>query len=75
MLVPKGFAHAYCTLNDDREALYKVTNYYQPQAEGALRWNDPALGIDWKLPAVEITVNARDAAARLLTDLATPFVY
>ena len=75
MLVPKGFAHAYCTLSDDCEVLYKVTAYYAPQAEGALRWNDPALAIDWILPVEEITTNARDAQAPLLADLDTPFDY
>ena len=75
LLVPKGFAHAYCTLSEECEVLYKVTDYYTPQAEGALRWNDPALAIDWTVPADQITTNARDAAASLLADLDTPFVY
>jgi dTDP-4-dehydrorhamnose 3,5-epimerase len=75
LLVPKGFAHAYCTLTDDCEVLYKVTDYYAPQAEGVLRWNDPALAIDWTIPADEISTNARDAAAPLLADIDTPFVY
>ena len=75
MLVPKGFAHGYCTLSDDCEVIYKVTDYYAPQAEGVLRWNDPALAIDWTMPAGEITTNARDAAAPLLAELDTPFVH
>jgi dTDP-4-dehydrorhamnose 3,5-epimerase len=75
LLVPKGFAHGYCTLTDECEVIYKVTDYYAPQAEGALRWNDPALAIDWTIPAGEITANARDAAAPLLADLDTPFAY
>ena len=73
LLAPKGFAHAYCTLTDDCEVIYKVTDYYAPEAEGALRWNDPALAIDWTVPAVEITTNARDAQAPLLADLDSPF--
>lgn len=75
LLVPKGFAHAYCTLTNDCEVLYKVTAYYAPEAEGALRWNDPALAIDWTVPAGQIATNARDAAAPLLADLDTPFVH
>lgn len=75
LLVPKGFAHAYCTLTDECEVLYKVTDYYAPAAEGALRWNDPALVINWTLPTSEISTNERDAAASLLADLKTPFVY
>jgi dTDP-4-dehydrorhamnose 3,5-epimerase len=61
LLVPAGFAHGFMTLTDDAEVLYKVTGYYAPEAERGLRWNDPALGIDWPLEAGEVTVNARDA--------------
>ena len=75
ILVPQGFAHGYLTLSDDCEVLYKVTDYYAPQAEGALRWNDPALAIDWAIPVDEISTNDRDAAAPLLADLRTPFAY
>ena len=75
LLVPKGFAHAYCTLTEECEVLYKVTGYYAPQAEGALHWNDPIVGIDWAIPAEAISTNARDGAASLLADLDTPFVY
>jgi dTDP-4-dehydrorhamnose 3,5-epimerase len=73
LLAPKGFAHAYCTLTEECEVLYKVTDYYAPQAEGTLRWNDPTLAIDWPLPVHQITTNARDAAATLFSDLVTPF--
>jgi dTDP-4-dehydrorhamnose 3,5-epimerase len=75
LLVPKGFAHAYCTLTEECEVLYKVTDYYAPQAEGALRWNDPTVGVDWTIPADAISTNDRDAAAPLLADLDTPFVH
>ncbi|MDG2528815.1 dTDP-4-dehydrorhamnose 3,5-epimerase [Caulobacter endophyticus] len=75
LLVPKGFAHAYCTLTEECEVLYKVTDYYAPQAEGALRWNDPAVGVDWGLPADQISTNERDASAPLLAELGAAFVY
>jgi dTDP-4-dehydrorhamnose 3,5-epimerase len=75
LLVPKGFAHAYVTLTEECEVLYKVTGYYAPQAEGALRWNDPAVGVDWTLPHESISTNLRDGGASLLADLDTPFVY
>jgi dTDP-4-dehydrorhamnose 3,5-epimerase len=61
LLAPRGFAHAYLTLTDDCAVLYKVSDYYAPQAEGGIRWNDPALAIDWPLPASQITTNERDA--------------
>lgn len=75
LLVPKGFAHGYCTLSDDCEVIYKVTDYYAPQAEGAVRWNDPAIGIDWTMPNSEIAANARDEAAPLLSEIDSPFAY
>jgi dTDP-4-dehydrorhamnose 3,5-epimerase len=73
LLVPKGFAHGYCALSEICEVIYKVTDYYAPAAERALRWNDPALAIDWILPVEAITTNTRDAAAPLLAGLVTPF--
>jgi dTDP-4-dehydrorhamnose 3,5-epimerase len=75
LLVPKGFAHGYVTLTDACEVLYKVTDYYAPAAEGAVRWSDPAIGIDWPLPVAEITANDRDNAAPLLAEIETPFEY
>jgi dTDP-4-dehydrorhamnose 3,5-epimerase len=73
LLVPKGFAHGYCALSDECEVLYKVTDYYAPEAEGAVRWSDPALAIDWTLPADQIVANARDAAAPLLAEIDASF--
>lgn len=62
IFVPRGFAHGYLTLTEGCAVLYKTGAYYEPSAEGGLAWNDPALAIDWPLPAGEISVNARDAA-------------
>ncbi len=45
--VPEGFAHGFVTLSDSAEFLYKTTDYYWPALERAIRWNDPAIGIDW----------------------------
>jgi dTDP-4-dehydrorhamnose 3,5-epimerase len=47
ILVPRGFAHGYCTLTDDSMIAYKVDGQYAPQTEGGVIWNDPDLGIDW----------------------------
>ena len=62
LLIPRGFAHGYVTLTEDAEVQYKVTDYYAPQAEDGLSWNDPAVGIEWPIPLAEIITNARDAA-------------
>jgi len=62
--VPPYFAHAYLTLEDDTEALYQVSGAYAPAAERGLRFDDPALGIDW--PLAITTISAKDAAWPLL---------
>lgn len=47
LLIPRGFGHGFVTLTDDVEFLYKADNYYNPEADGGIRWNDPELGVDW----------------------------
>lgn len=59
LLVPEGFAHGYLTLTDDSEMYYMASAYYAPAAELGLRWDDPAIGIDW--PIVEgLTLSDKD---------------
>ena len=62
--VPPYFAHAYLTLEDDTEALYQVSGSYAPAAERGLRFDDPALGIDWPVPIT--TISEKDASWPLL---------
>ena len=69
LFVPRGFAHGYLTLSDDCAVAYKVSDYYAPQAEAGLAWNDPALAIDWPLPASAITTNPRDASWPALAEI------
>ena len=52
--IPRGFAHGFVVLTDEVIFQYKCDNFYAPQSEGAIAWNDPALGIDWKVPADRI---------------------
>lgn len=47
LLIPRGFGHGFVTLTDDVEFLYKADNYYAPEADGGIRWNDPEIGIEW----------------------------
>ncbi len=70
--VPVGFAHGFITLEAHTEVVYKVTNYYSPPDERGIRWNDPALGIDWGLTPAEATLTQRDAGHPLLAE-ATDF--
>lgn len=47
LLIPRGFGHGFVTLTDHVEFLYKTDNYYAPEADGGIRWNDPDIGVDW----------------------------
>jgi dTDP-4-dehydrorhamnose 3,5-epimerase len=59
LFIPEGFAHGFLTLEPDTHVCYKLTEYYHPEAEGGVRWNDPELGIDW--PGVPAVIAERDA--------------
>jgi dTDP-4-dehydrorhamnose 3,5-epimerase len=62
--VPPGFAHGFLTLSDEADVVYKCTEYYAPQSERSLRWNDPDVAIAWPLPAgVAPLLYAKDATA------------
>ncbi len=60
VLVPAGFAHGFVTLTETAEVLYKVTDYYAPEAEAGLKWDDPEVGIEWPIAPGEVITNARD---------------
>jgi len=68
LYVPRGFAHAYVTLTADTEVLYKCDGYYSPACERGLRFNDPAIGIDWPIAEAEVVINDRDRNLPLLAD-------
>ena len=59
--VPHGFAHGFAVLSDEAVFQYKCDNYYAPQAEGAIAWDDPALGIDWRVPKENRILSEKDA--------------
>lgn len=75
LFIPRGFAHGFAVLSDEALFQYKCDSAYEPSAEGAVAWNDPQLGIDWRLEAGEITVSAKDSAHPLLKDAAELFDY
>jgi dTDP-4-dehydrorhamnose 3,5-epimerase len=68
--VPAGFAHGFVVLSEEAEVLYKTTDYWSPEHERSLLWNDPALGIAWPLSAPPVLA-AKDAAGRSLGDADT----
>lgn len=66
--VPPGLAHGFLVLSDTAEFLYKTTDYYAPEHERCIAWNDPSLGIAWPALSVEPNLSAKDAAGLLLQD-------
>lgn len=73
MLVPRGFAHGFCTLEADSEVVYKVTAYYSREHECGILWNDPDLGIAWPLAGRTPTLSARDEQFPPLRDATVLF--
>jgi dTDP-4-dehydrorhamnose 3,5-epimerase len=71
--VPVGFLHAYCTLTDETEVIYKVTGDYDKAAERGVIWNDPDIGIDWPFSADQVTLSEKDKQLPRLADCPTWF--
>jgi dTDP-4-dehydrorhamnose 3,5-epimerase len=71
LLIPKGFAHGYCTLEDETEFLYKVDNFYAPEMEGGVFWNDPNVKISW--PLANPIVSNKDKLLPELKNVTSPF--
>ncbi len=70
--VPGGFAHGFLALTDDTQVQYKVTDFWAPQAERTLAWNDPALGINWPLPpGIDPVLSDKDRAGQRLAQAET----
>jgi len=73
--VPKGFAHGFCTLEPNTEVVYKVTDYYAPECDRGLRWDDPQLGIAWPVTSKDASLSAKDKVHPLLSGLPALFRY
>jgi dTDP-4-dehydrorhamnose 3,5-epimerase len=73
--VPPGFAHGYVTLEADCEVIYKVTDVWAPDCERGIAWDDPDLGIDWRLPPADFVLADRDRAHPRLAQIEEAFRY
>ena len=73
ILVPVGFAHGFMTIEPDTEVIYKVSDYYAPDHDKGLLWNDPALGIPWPLPEQDAVLSDKDREQPGFAELVTPF--
>ncbi len=68
IMVPKGFAHGFMTLVENTEVIYKVTDYYSPEHDRSIRFDDPAIGIEWPLPSSGVQLSDKDQKAPLFAD-------
>jgi len=75
LFIPIGFAHGLVTLEPDTEVLYKVSDYYAPDCDKGLLWNDPALNIDWPIDADAAVLSDKDTKHPTLADLPPYFTY
>ncbi|MBS0124710.1 dTDP-4-dehydrorhamnose 3,5-epimerase [Thetidibacter halocola] len=74
LMIPAGFLHGFVTREPDTEIIYKCTDYYAPECDGAVRFDDPDIGIDWGLEG-EALLSAKDDAAPFLKDFDSPFTW
>ena len=68
LFIPHGLAHGFSVFSDEVIFQHKCDNFYAPQSEGAIAWNDPALGIDWRIPADKVILSEKDKHHPLLKD-------
>ena len=71
--IPKGFAHGFAVLSEAAVFQYKCDEYYHPEAEGAIAWDDPTLAIDWQIPTDKVLLSEKDKAHPQMKDFVSPF--
>ena len=75
LFIPRGFAHGFAVLSGEAVFQYKCDNYYDPANEGGIAWDDPALGIDWRLPADAVVLSEKDRRRPTLAEAEELFEY
>lgn len=73
LFIPRGFAHGFAVLSDEVLFQYKCDNFYAPQADGGIAWNDPDLNIDWQIPADKVILSEKDTKHPRLKDYNSEF--
>ena len=73
LFLPKGMAHGFAVLSDEVLFQYKCDEYYHPEAEGAIAWDDPTLSIDWRLPKKDVLLSEKDSHHPKFNEFVTPF--
>lgn len=75
LLIPAGFLHGFCTLEPSTEIIYKCSDYFAPNLEASVRYNDPDIAIEWPPEGLNLTLSDKDSKAPLLRDFESPFIY
>jgi len=75
LFMPRGFAHGFVVLSETATFAYKVDNWYVPESDAGILWNDPTLNIDWKIPHEEVKLSQKDQILKSFSELETPFQY
>ena len=73
--IPRGFAHGFSVLSPEAIFQYKCDNFYHPEAEGAVAWDDPTLGIDWHIPMEQVVLSEKDSKHPRLNEAGEWFEY
>lgn len=75
LYIPQGFAHGFCVVSDEAVFHYKCTEFYHPEAEGSLRWDDPTVAVEWPLPDLPKITSPKDEKAPFLPEVDCNFRY
>jgi dTDP-4-dehydrorhamnose 3,5-epimerase len=75
LFLPRGFAHAFCTLEPNTMVAYKVDEFYTPESDSGLIWNDPTLAVEWPIEARDVVLSDKDQKLGRFADFVSPFPY
>ena len=75
LFIPGGCAHGFCTLDENTEVAYKVDDYYAPESEQGLAWDDPTLAISWPVSPAAAVLSDKDRSLGCFADFVSPFRY